>query len=181
LALSFSDVRKAELYVTLVDRRVTEITFMIERGKAQQVEKITQRLREHLTMISRLSLAAAKAELAPSVSVRTAREEAVEERPKEEVSPETTTAVTPREKVTAEAQPVPSTGALTATTATVNGRARLRVLLGRYVVTHPTQLRAILEKAPESVKPAIRQAIVASVISYRKALEELNQPSVSSK
>lgn len=141
LKLSLSDVRKAELYAALADRRVAEIAYMIEKGKSQLAERAAQRLRNHLTMMSRLSLvryeAARAGQAAPSVA--------------------------------AEKPPGMTAGA------TRNGRLRLMLLLGHYAVNHPARLRAMLEKAPESARPAIRQAIAASVVTYRKALEELEQ------
>jgi len=55
-----------------------------------------------------------------------------------------------------------------------NGRARLRTLLGRNAVNHPAALRAALETAPESARPALRQAIAVSAANYKKALESLD-------
>ncbi len=52
----------------------------------------------------------------------------------------------------------------------VNGRAQLRMTLSRYAVNHPAALRAMLEKAPESVRPALRRAITVSVAGYERAL-----------
>ena len=53
-------------------------------------------------------------------------------------------------------------------------RTRLRIILGRYAVNHPEALRAVLETAPESVKPALRRAIIVSVASYEKVLKALD-------
>jgi len=52
-----------------------------------------------------------------------------------------------------------------------NSRARLRLALARYAINHPTALRAVLNTAPESTKPALRQAIAISVAGYEKALK----------
>jgi len=51
-----------------------------------------------------------------------------------------------------------------------NSRAKLRLALARYAINHPTALRAVLNAAPEPVKPALRQAIAVSVAGYEKAL-----------
>ncbi len=51
------------------------------------------------------------------------------------------------------------------------GRARLRMMLARAAVNNPDALRAILKTAPESAKPALRQAIMVAVASYERALE----------
>ena len=53
-------------------------------------------------------------------------------------------------------------------------RARLRARLGQYAVNHPAKLQDLLDRAPESAKPALQRAIALSVTSYRKALEDLD-------
>ena len=52
----------------------------------------------------------------------------------------------------------------------INGRAQFRMTLARYAVNHPAALRAMLEKAPELVRPALRRAITVSVAGYERAL-----------
>ncbi len=52
-----------------------------------------------------------------------------------------------------------------------NSQGKLRRLLARYAINHPATLRAALEEAPEPAKPALRQAIAASVAGYKKALK----------
>jgi len=53
-------------------------------------------------------------------------------------------------------------------------RARLKMRLGQYAVNHPAKLQALLDRAPESAKPALRRAMALSVTSYKKALEDLD-------
>jgi len=53
-------------------------------------------------------------------------------------------------------------------------RAKLKMRLGRYAVNHPAKLQALLDRVPESAKPALRRAIALSVTSYKKALEDLD-------
>jgi hypothetical protein len=48
------------------------------------------------------------------------------------------------------------------------------MLLKRNEANHPAALRALLEKVPESAKPALRRAIAASEVNYQKALEALD-------
>ena len=55
-----------------------------------------------------------------------------------------------------------------------NSRAALRVRVARHAIDHPAKLRAVLERAPESAKPALRRAIDVSVTRYKKALEALD-------
>jgi len=47
-------------------------------------------------------------------------------------------------------------------------------MVAQYAVNHPEALRAVLETAPESAKPALRRAIAVSVAGYEKALETLD-------
>jgi hypothetical protein len=66
-----------------------------------------------------------------------------------------------------------------ATAVTAAERTRLQVLLGRYIVSHPDEIRTMVEEAAPSVKPALTRVIVASVNSYvdscQKALRESKQ------
>ena len=55
-----------------------------------------------------------------------------------------------------------------------NGRARLRGLLGQFSVNHTTKLQSLLERAPESAKPALQRAIEMSNASYQQALKDLD-------
>ena len=55
-----------------------------------------------------------------------------------------------------------------------NSRGRLRMMIARYAINNPAALQAALEKSPESVKPALRQAIAVSVAGYEKALMALD-------
>lgn len=57
LALTPSQIGKAGLCAELADRRVAEIIYMANKGDAQQVELITQRLDERLAMLAALALA----------------------------------------------------------------------------------------------------------------------------
>jgi hypothetical protein len=65
------------------------------------------------------------------------------------------------------------------TAASAAERTRLQVLLGRYIVSHPDEIRIMVEEAPPSVKLALTRVIVASVNSYvdscQKALRESKQ------
>lgn len=52
-----------------------------------------------------------------------------------------------------------------------NNRAKLRTTVANYAINHPAGLRAALEKAPESAKPALRRAIAVSEAGYKRALK----------
>jgi len=62
LALTPSAIGKARLCAKLADRRVAEIIHMADKGDAQQVEAITQRLDERLVMLASLTSAPEVAE-----------------------------------------------------------------------------------------------------------------------
>jgi len=176
LALSSSEVARAELSAALANRRIAEIAYAIRKGNLKQVERVTERLNKHLVAVARLSLAVD--EDRPSARPQ---EEAVEGKPKREalpekeareVAPEQPSAaarptVDARDRETGSAREVPQAAATAQ-------RARLKVLLGRYAVNHPARLRALLAEAPEEVRPALLKVIASSVASYRQALKELN-------
>ncbi len=62
LTLTPSDIGKANLCAKFADRRVAEIIYIANKGDAQQVEVITQRLDERLVMLARLTSAPEVAE-----------------------------------------------------------------------------------------------------------------------
>ncbi len=62
LTLTPSDIGKARLYAKFVDRRVAEIIYTANKGNAQQIEAITQRLDKRLVMLASLTSAPEVAE-----------------------------------------------------------------------------------------------------------------------
>jgi len=140
LIFTLSALSKAELYANLVDKRVSEIIYVANKGDARQVELATQRLNNYLTRIVNLALA---------------------RREKSEVVMAPAPAFAPDESAE-RGKSINIQG---------NDRGKLRRMLALYAVSHPARLRAILQEAPESAKPALRQAITISVAGYEKALE----------
>jgi hypothetical protein len=57
----------------------------------------------------------------------------------------------------------------------VDRRAKLRMIVIRNVAKHREELRAALERAPESARPALRRALAASNAEYEKVLEVLEE------
>jgi hypothetical protein len=95
LALTFSDVGKAELYTSLTDTRVNELVYAAEEGNAEQVEQVSERLDSYLNRVTVL--------VAEPVVTMAGSTEPV-------VSPEPAPAEQPAPEVaTAEPQPQPST------------------------------------------------------------------------
>ena len=144
LTLIPSQIGKAGLCAKLADRRVAEIIYMANKGDAQQVELIAQRLDKHLVMLVVLA-SAQKAGEAPKA-----------------LAP----APIPVPSEEAKGGKDVYVG--------VNNRAKLRMAVARYAVNHPQALRDVLKGAPESAKPALRRAIAVSVAGYKKALESLD-------
>ena len=149
LKLASSDIDKAELCAILADRRVAEIAHMVNTGRPQRIERIARRLREHMVMMNRLPLdeIADRGAMGGSARARLMLREQSE---------------------------TDSEMAGSRTHAVTNRCARLRILLGHFAVDHPDRLHELLERAPESAKPALQRAIAVSVASYNKALEDLD-------
>ena len=154
LILTPSQIGKARLCAQLADRRVVEIIYMADKGDARQVELITQRLDERLVMLAVLA-SAQKVGEAPRALAPLPSEGAPEEAP----------------------PPAPPPGEAWGgrdVYSQADSRAQLRMAVARYAVNHPAALRAILEEAPESAKPALRRAIAVLVAGYKRALEALD-------
>jgi len=147
LALTPSDIGKAQLLAKLADKRVAEIVYLANQGKSGQIELATQRLDAYLARVIILTTAESEEAgvfLAPA--------------PAAEVPP----------------APPEQTRGVKGPPAQANRRAQLRTMVAQYAVNHPEALRAVLETAPESAKPALRRAIAVSVAGYEKALETLD-------
>ncbi len=154
LALTSSDVAKAELYAALVDRRTSEIEQLMKRGKTELAQRTVARLKSHLANIYSLS-PASQSTIGPEITE------------KDPVAPEESSV-----KPDVAVQDI-------ATAVSAAERTRLQVLLGRYIVSHPDEIRTMVEEAPPSVKLALTRVIVASVNSYvdscQKAIRESKQ------
>ena len=172
LALTPSTLGKAELYVNLADKRVVEIIKMAEKGKSEHVERTAQRLNAYLVMAA--NLAAPREEKAGAV-LSPAPEAAPREIPAPtEKKPGAVLAPAPRPAVE-EAPAAPERGVGPSGRVKVDRRAKLRVIVAHNAVNHPAALRAVLERVPESAKPALRRAIAASDTGYKKALRVLEE------
>ncbi len=151
LTLTFSDIGKAELHAKLANRRVAEIIYMANKGDAQQVEVITQRLDRRLVMLARLA-SAAKAEGVPEVEALL---------PALVPSPEAAPSGEARDN---------STDVYVGT----NSWVKLRMTVARYAINHPAALRAALETVPELARPVLLRTIAISVAGYERALNALD-------
>lgn len=144
LALTPSNVGKAELCAKFADRRVTEIIYTADKGDAQRIEAATRRLDERLAMLASLS---------PTTT------EAAEEAPR---TLESTPPMQFGEVEDSQLGPMPGGN---------DNRVKLRTAVAGYATNHPAFLRAALKKAPESAKSALRRAINVAQTGYEKALK----------
>ena len=169
LALTPSDMGKARVCTMLADRRVAEIIYMAGKGDIQWVEVVTQRLDERLATLAVL-VSAPEAGGTPEVFT--------EEPAMAPLAPPEESAVPPSGPPGMVTAPGPAEEARNGKDASVgnNNRAKLRTVVAGYAANHPDALRAVLRKAPESAKPALRRAIAVSVGGYKRALAALDQP-----
>ncbi|MFC2016948.1 DUF5667 domain-containing protein [Chloroflexota bacterium] len=180
LALTPSALGKAELYAKLADKRVAEIIYVANKGKPEQMEKVTQRLNSCLARVAVLATTQkeeAGVLMAPPPQAPAPSEQAKEEAgailapaPREAPAP----APAAEEALVVEEAPSEQARGRKDVSVQANGRAKLRTHLTNHAINHPARLRAVLETAPESAKPALRRAIAASVAGYEKALEALD-------
>jgi hypothetical protein len=202
LALTPSALGKAQLYAKLADKRVAEIVKMADRGKAKQVERTAQRLNEQLVVMASLVSPEEREavfitptpEAVQAPSLPAAVEGPRQERHGMVTAPVPPTAEAPAEEKAevqiAPAQPVPrkapelqrapqavppERAETDVEGVKLDRRAKLRMVVAKNAVKHPAVLRELLEKVPESAKPALLRAIAASDVEYEKILEILGE------
>ena len=148
LTLSPSSEGKTKQLARLADRRVAEIVYLARQGDVGQIEAVTQRLNNHLTMITSL-LTTRGAEDGTALAPLTA----------------------PSSEIALEAD-VKDTNDASGRT---DGITEIGVLLGNYAVQHQAALSQALEMAPEPAKAAIYQAIAVVTTGYQNALGAIEQ------
>jgi hypothetical protein len=184
LAFTPSAEGKAELYARFVDYRVEEIVKMAEKGNADQIEKVTERMNSQLLAVATLelnggTLAEEKGMLAlqtPATAPNTTASNAV---PFMRQVPATTIIVTET--------PAPSTRTQGPHEEFSSGQAdnaqdnnnkpddkeKLKALLLKKATQNLQILKDQLEKAPEALKPALLKAIEVAEQGYAQALANL--------
>jgi hypothetical protein len=174
LTLTPSALGKAELYVKLADKRVDEIIRMADKGKAKQVERAAQRLNTQLIAMASLAVPGGEEVVEGGVTTFEAEpaQVAVEEAPPAEVK-EAPTKVAPGTPGPPE-EAGPGRGGGDDEGAKPDKQAQLKRILSRRAAENQEALRAVLEKVPESVRPALRQAIEVAVTGYEQAIGNLD-------
>ena len=185
LALTPSDVGKAELCAALADRRVVEIIYLADKGDAQQMETVTQRLDERLTTLASLVSSGGEETVAVEEAPRMLTEEPATV-PSAQTSPTETVPVSPTAPAEATAPtqpptvatPTPSGGDASMEAESVpvknGGRADLKAKIASDAVTQLEALQSVLDKASPAVKSALQHAISVSENGYKKALDALD-------
>lgn len=194
LSLTSSALGKAELYASLVERRITEIASMTSKNKPEKIEQVVQLLDTSLTQISALSSAQGVNDFKAMSPARETTTPAMAPSPvPAPILPAPPQATAPLGATTANVTPPPSIATPAPTLAPGNEkaqaaaeptptvvadkddrRAQLRAKIAEDAFTNLVRLRELLKMAPESVRPALMQAIAVAEEGYAKALEALN-------
>jgi len=156
LALTPSDTDKAGVCVMQASRRVNEIVYLADKGDAEQVEVVAERLDECLGTL----LEIASAEKAEAVAVEEAVPGALMAVP--EITPDQEAPVYENDDTEQRA---------------LTGDGDLEELKTTVISNAASNQSALIRKlmvAPESVKPALHRAIAVSAAGYGKVLTALD-------
>jgi hypothetical protein len=222
--LAGSEARKAELYLAMTNERVTEMTWMVNNSKTQNLEAAAQRLNDYYVKISELPLAGntavsftfANSETnqiianpASTAGVNATTQPAVTTTVTQTIVAGTTTIdksgaaapsiVTPPVvnstttpsiltpvtiPLTKDRQNANSSNAGTGNyfvapavaSLNVSDTVKLMNIVAYNAFSQPEQIQQLLDsnKVPESVKPALQQALAASIAVYQTTINNLN-------
>ncbi len=184
LALTPSDLGKAELNAAFADERVDEIIRMAENGDAALIDETTDRLNKQLIAVANLAVTG---EEATEGAYFNAMQAPVTATPAPTVTPAPVPAPSPTTKTTPVVLPTPTVivpppeeGLLGAANDrgahAENGgdkQEKLRDSLTQQYIENMQALQDELEKAPEYLKPALRHAIEVAQNAYAEALASL--------
>jgi len=150
-----SDIDRAGLYANLADRRVNELVYMADKGNPALLRKVAERLRQHLAFMAGLNFI-----------VTASGDEVV--KPGQQGQFPGQQGKAPGQQgqwqQTDYAQLTPA----------VTGWSTLKSKIGQNMLAHPLKLRAVLDRAPDSVKPLLNEIISESIASYTQLLNSLD-------
>lgn len=184
LALTTSQVDKAELCSRFTDRRIAEIVYMAEQGDAQQIELITQRLDEDLEMLAVYSAGLGEdgAEMLMMATTDSGGDTAVtsgdttgsgqEEAAADEDSLLTEGATAPAESGSGWGRDG-SGGQGVNAQAGSGGQAKIQAAVSDSAANNTAALRELLEEASPAVRAALLRAIAVSEAGYQHVLDAL--------
>lgn len=199
LTLTRSPIAKATLNAELADKRVNEIVYLANKGEAEdaELESVTTRLQQHMnditTFASATNVAGAQTKFGAlqAPSVQSVAPSSGGETPQPAVTPAptstepglgaggpgknddnmTTAAASPRILVDAESNARDLAQKLREAK---TDQEKLKITLANYAQMHPAELREALKKAPDAIKPILRQAIAISEEGYQQANKALD-------
>ncbi len=181
IALTPSELGKAELYVSMADRRVAEIARMADEGNREQVEETARLLSSHLVTMATLMtppggemlMAPAQPEAAileaPAPSAEEAPPPELREAPKVRAEMPMTAA----SRGLPEEHPAQGAKGGGEEDVKTDKHEELQSILANRAMANPAALRAVLERAPEKVHPALQRAIRLADQGYQQAMRAL--------
>ncbi|MFC2044806.1 DUF5667 domain-containing protein [Chloroflexota bacterium] len=202
MAFTFTQLDKAQLNTRLADKRVAEIVYLAGDGKYDEIAAVTEALSTNLDRVAKYSSGRAAAKLAMITPTRPKQAEILVEEAEsivEDVAVESTMGEEERLEIeAAESEPdvtstekrgVPETvlpseeplpgigGGMTDDIGANDPWYLLQQELARQYGVNFEQLYELVEKVPESARPALISAITVSENGYNKALESfINLP-----
>jgi hypothetical protein len=185
LALTPSTLGKAELHTEYTDKRVAEIIQMADKGNVKQVVKTTKRMNDNLVAIAKLIQpegAADEAGEGPPQLMSAAQGAAPA--PASATDESSTAAAAPNAAFKAVPAPVapersvtsnmsrPEVAATPSAEAAAGGKNDLKSTVSRQAEKNEHDLQEVLKRAPDSVKPALEQAIEVAGKGYEEVLKD---------
>lgn len=193
LELTPSGMGKAELQMSLADRRVNEIVYLANKGDTRSIEAVAENLNDRLENLAGLLSAAGETGKSGALAPAAAPEPNMMAVPEPTPSPAPqTSARAPAAAAVPTLTPAPTPpprmgvaengGGKDAAVEAVPGepakldpeKMRLKAAILRYAANHPAVLQSILENAPESSRPALRHAITVMLKAYVNTLNALD-------
>jgi hypothetical protein len=153
MSFTFSDLDKAQLCAELADERVAEIIYMAEKGDAQGVEAVTQRLETRLATLAELASGLEGTDAGALLSVTSGGAE-------EPAAPVVPPVTVPAEE-----------GGWGGNRA--QDQAGFKATVADAAQSHADSLRAMLDSVPASVRSALEEAIEVSENGYAQVLAAL--------
>ena len=185
--LTGSDIKKAELYAALADRRVTEMVYVIEHGKSNYVDGIAEKYEETMSAIDSLALssepvltmgASGVNEFGATGVARETTQTALLDAPSAASTiPDNTDSSqlkTAESADKAAAAPAPETLHKTTIASILSDKDKLKQYIAYTAIHHPEKLQELLNIAPASSRAAISKMIATSIEKNRQTLAELD-------
>jgi len=200
LQFAGSDIKKAEIYAVLAERRVEEMVYIVENGKTTYAEKIALKYDQTMAALNALPLSAENVLAmsaagtekfgatennqdtsqqasspqvglaAPAVTTDTQTNQTGDRT----LTTDTAATNTPAPNITLA---IPSTSSNTSNK-TINSiltdKDKLKQYIAYNAIYHPEKLKELLDKAPENIKPLIRHMIENATVDNTQILDKLD-------